>query len=284
MSMGQPNGAYVFAAGAVAGIVEGLSIQPLELVKTRFQINPSAPMQLFPTLQEIVREGGLRQLYRGGLPEIAGLVPRASAALSTLEFSKRTFRAWSPTHQLEMRHAYAAGALSGVSEAIAFSPFQVIKVRLMAKEHLGRYKNTADCLQKVVQNEGVKALAIGLGPTLFRNCIWNSIFYGSMHEVEAHHLSQLNSPILSNLRSFCMGLSVGVFATCFNAPFDVVKSRMQSQLPDQRLYTNTFQALAKINREEGPRALWRGFVPKAIRLGVGQSIGLICFQNLMTSI
>jgi hypothetical protein len=26
---------------------------------------------------------------------------------------------------------------------------QVIKVRLMAKEHLGRYFNTADCLRKV---------------------------------------------------------------------------------------------------------------------------------------
>ncbi|KAF5842245.1 mitochondrial carrier domain-containing protein [Dunaliella salina] len=153
----------------------------------------------------------------------------------------------------------------------------------MAKEHLGRYKNTLDCLQKVVQSEGVKALAIGLSPTLYRNCIWNSIFYGSMHEVEAHCLSELNNPVLSNLRSFCVGLSVGVFATCFNAPFDVVKSRMQSQLPGQCLYTTTLQALLKINREEGPRALWRGFVPKAIRLGVGQSIGLICFQNLIDS-
>lgn len=41
---------------------------------------------------EILSEGGVRQLYRGGLPEITGLIPRATAALSTLEFSRRMFR------------------------------------------------------------------------------------------------------------------------------------------------------------------------------------------------
>ena len=48
----------------------------------------------------------------------------------------------------------------------------------MAKEHLGRYLNTWDCLGQVVRDEGLGALTTGLAPTLFRNCIWNSIYYG----------------------------------------------------------------------------------------------------------
>lgn len=44
------------------------------------------------SVAEIISEGGVRQLYRGGLPEITGLIPRASAALSTLELSRRQFR------------------------------------------------------------------------------------------------------------------------------------------------------------------------------------------------
>jgi solute carrier family 25 2-oxodicarboxylate transporter 21 len=49
---------------------------------------------LFPASAavEIIAEGGVRQLYRGGAPEILGLIPRATAALSTLEFSRRLFR------------------------------------------------------------------------------------------------------------------------------------------------------------------------------------------------
>ena len=73
------------------------------------------------------REGGIRQLYRGGGPEIIGLVPRATAALSTLEYSRRTFRSWNegelPTHL-----SYLSGGLSGFTEGVVFSPFQVIKV------------------------------------------------------------------------------------------------------------------------------------------------------------
>ena len=33
------------------------------------------------------------------------------------------------------------------------------------------------CCPQVVASEGVGALAIGLAPTLWRNCVWNSLYY-----------------------------------------------------------------------------------------------------------
>lgn len=115
-------------AGALSGVMEGVSIQPLEMIKTRFQINEGARLRIIPTIKDIIKEGGVLQLYRGGLPEIVGLMPRASASLSTLELSRRKFREWNGG-ELSTRHAFLSGALSGVSEGVAFSPFQVIKVR-----------------------------------------------------------------------------------------------------------------------------------------------------------
>ena len=82
-------------------------------------------------------------------------------------------------------------------------------------------------------------------------------------------------------RTIVIGVGVGVMASCFNAPFDVVKSRFQSQLPDARRYTSILSTLRTIAREEGPRALYKGFVPKALRLGLGQTIGLMTFKNCM---
>lgn len=41
------------------------SPQPLEMLKTRFQINPGSHLKLLPTIREIIAEGGVRQLYRG---------------------------------------------------------------------------------------------------------------------------------------------------------------------------------------------------------------------------
>ncbi|KIY96069.1 2-oxodicarboxylate carrier 2 [Monoraphidium neglectum] len=234
------------------------------MLKTRFQINPGQHLKLLPTIREIIAEGGVSQLYRGeqspprqrrGLPEILGLMPRASAAMSTLEFSRRFFRERSGG-ELPARYAYASGALSGVSEGVVFAPFQVIKVRLMAKEHLGRYANTLDCLGQVLRQEGPAALFIGIAPTLWRNCLWNGVYYGTTHELDRV------MPELCN-------------------PWVAAGRQLASQLPGERRYTRVFPTLATIWREEGPTALYKGFVPKALRLGIGQSVGLLTFQEAL---
>lgn len=65
---------------------------------------------------------------------------------------------------------------------------------------------------------------------------------------------------------------------------DVVKSRFQALLPADRLaagYRFTLPSLAAIAAAEGPAALYKGFVPKALRLGLGQTIGLMVFQRSM---
>ena len=64
--------ALVFCAGGISGVVEGVSVQPLEMIKTRFQLNTGAPLGFGQALRQLYREGGVLQLYRGGLPEITG--------------------------------------------------------------------------------------------------------------------------------------------------------------------------------------------------------------------
>ena len=231
----------------------------------------------------IRREGGVLRLYRGGMAEISGLVPRASAALSTLHYFQQTLKDLNGGI-LSTSGGYIAGAASGVTESVAFSPFQVIKVRLMAKEHLGRYRNSLDCLTKTVREEGVGALTIGLAPTIIRNSIWNSIFYGTLSYLESSHLlPPPESAWLKGAHNAGIGFVVGFSATIFNCPFDVLKSRVQSQLPATGgviKYRGIASSLILIVREEGLQALYKGFLPKAIRLGVGQTVGLMCFKWL----
>jgi len=75
------------------------------------------------------------------------------------------------------------------------------------------------------------------------------------------------------------GVVSGTLATVLNTPFDVVKSRVQNTLPGQpRKYGLTIPALLTIAREEGPLALYRGFVPKVMRLAPGGGIMLVAFD------
>jgi solute carrier family 25 2-oxodicarboxylate transporter 21 len=55
---------------------------------------------------------------------------------------------------------------------------------MMAKEHNGRYANSADCLRQVLRDEGPGALLVGMAPTLWRNCVWNGIYYGTTFEID----------------------------------------------------------------------------------------------------
>ena len=110
---------------------------------------------------------------------------------------------------------------------------------------------------QVLKQEGLFAFTTGLGPTCWRNCVWNGVYFGLMHEVrvaacatwqrgpaltirccDARLLSQVKKALPDAdtkggdlAQSLAVGFVAGMIATGFNAPFDVVKSRFQSQLP-----------------------------------------------------
>ena len=48
---GADRGHLVFLAGSISGVAEGVTIQPLEMLKTRFQINEGAHLRILPTIK-----------------------------------------------------------------------------------------------------------------------------------------------------------------------------------------------------------------------------------------
>ncbi len=74
-----------------------------------------------------------------------------------------------------------------------------------------------------------------------------------------------------------MCLSMWVAVNVMSTPSIWCLCRFQSQLPHARKYKHVFPTLLTIAREEGPRALYRGFLPKAVRLGLGQSSECRCW-------
>jgi hypothetical protein len=80
-----------------------------------------------------------------------------------------------------------------------------------------------DCCRKLVAEGGSKAFfMIGLRPTLWRNCVWNAVYFGLMDRIR-HALPPTSSALESSVQTFGSGFVGAIFATCFNAPFDVVK-------------------------------------------------------------
>eukprot|EP01036_Dinobryon_divergens_P039168 gene39168-51562_t len=224
------TGSLLFMAGACSGIAEALIVQPLDMVKTRHQLNTAKNQGVFQTLFSLYKEGGVRRWYRGLAAELIGMVPKSSAMYGTYEIVRK---------KLADDYGYGditpvaaiAGFSAGIPESLIVTPAQVVKVRLQAKEHLGRYNNSVDCLKKIVKSEGITVLYVGLGPTIWRNCVWNTVYFGLMHGMKK------NLPVATTVagdlgQTFFSGFFGAVFATCINIPFDVVKSRFQSQITE----------------------------------------------------
>lgn len=58
---------------------------------------------------------------------------------------------------------------------------------------------------------------------------------------------------------------------------DVVKSRFQNSSQPAPW---TWPALIKVYRNEGARALWKGYLPKVLRLGPGGGILFLVFETV----
>ena len=78
---------------------------------------------------------------------------------------------------------------------------------------------------------------------------------------------------------------------CFDLIYvllQVVKSRFQSELRipgQQRVYQYTIPSLIMIIKTEGLQAAYKGFQPKAIRMGLGGAVAMASFdlcQYLLT--
>jgi hypothetical protein len=56
---------------------------------------------------------------------------------------------------------------------------------MISREHLSLYRNSWDCCLAVLHREGIAGFATGLGPTLWRNVVWNGLYYGTMERIQA---------------------------------------------------------------------------------------------------
>ena len=135
----------------------------MDVVKTQFHVNKQPNGSMWSQLRQQAAQGGVRQLYRGVLP--ACLRPQALCMYTGNEWCKRLVAG---DGKLTFATAPVAGFLTGYVESLCVTPFEVVKVRMQCKEHLGRYSSSLQAASLILKEEGVRALFNGLGATCAR--------------------------------------------------------------------------------------------------------------------
>ncbi|XP_016948865.1 mitochondrial 2-oxodicarboxylate carrier [Drosophila biarmipes] len=281
--------AFQVLAGGSAGFLEVCIMQPLDVVKTRIQIQatPAASASalgelhytgVFDCFAKMYRHEGLTSYWKGIMPPILAETPKRAIKFLVFEQTKPLFQFGSPT-PTPLTFSLA-GLTAGTLEAIAVNPFEVVKVAQQA-DRQKKMLSTFAVAKGIIKQDGLgfRGLNKGVTATMGRNGVFNMVYFGFYHSVK-NVVPEYKEQHLEFLRKVAIGFTAGTLACFVNIPFDVAKSRIQGPqpVPGQIKYRGTLSSMGIVYREEGFRALYKGLVPKIMRLGPGGAILLLVFE------
>ncbi|KAG1816823.1 mitochondrial carrier [Suillus subaureus] len=268
-----------FAAGAIAGVSEILTFYPLDVVKTRMQLETGkAKHGMVGTLSSIVREEGFGRLYRGLVPPLLLEAPKRAVKFAANDFWGKTYMGFSGESKMTQQLSILTGCSAGATESFVVVPFELVKIKLQDKS--STFAGPIDVVKQVIKKEGPLGLYAGMEATFWRHLWWNGGYFGCIHQVRSM-LTPAETQQGQLFNNFVSGSVGGFVGTAINTPFDVVKSRIQGTAKVPGVvpkYNWTYPALMTIMREEGPAALYKGFLPKVLRLAPGGGVLLLVVE------
>jgi len=280
---------YQFAAGAVAGVSEILVMYPLDVVKTRVQLQTGKGTGadsyngMLDCFRKIIKNEGFSRLYRGISAPILMEAPKRATKFAANDAWGKFYRDTFGVPKMNQSLSILTGATAGATESFVVVPFELVKIRLQDRASAGKYSGMIDVVVKTVKAEGPLALYNGLESTMWRHILWNAGYFGCIFQVREllpkadNKTTQMGYDLLS-------GAVGGTFGTILNTPMDVVKSRIQNSekvAGAVRKYNWAWPSVGIVMKEEGFGALYKGFLPKVLRLGPGGGILLVVFTGVM---
>lgn len=277
------------AAGSIAASFTATLFSPLELVKTRLQVQeaPGEPRLysgMLSALTKIAKEDGLRGLWTHGF---FGFVARDffySGLRIGLYPTVRERLSGGAKGEASLAQKVAAGACTGALGATIANPLDVVRVRmsveggrvaadgtLLTGMRIGQprqWRSSLHCLVDTLRSEGlVQGLWRGVGPTMSRAALLSA---GQLSSYDHSKTLLLRDGWLDEGRTLHIVAAIisGLVATTCCNPADVLKSRIMSARASGAAGSVTALGVTReILRSEGLLGFWRGWTAAYARAG-----------------
>eukprot|EP00934_Nitzschia_sp_Nitz4_P003496 Nitzschia sp. Nitz4//scaffold129_size63868//57626//58744//NITZ4_006207-RA/size63868-processed-gene-0.64-mRNA-1//1//CDS//3329534929//3486//frame0 len=249
----------------------------------------SAPLGPWGTAKRIVQREGFFALYKGLTAVYMGIVPKMAIRFLSFEQYKDALNAYTPLGR-STTATFTAGLAAGLTEAVLIvTPAEVCKIRMQSQYHSmadpaqmqhRKYKNVFQTAFTIVREEGLGALYKGVVPTMLRQGCNQAVNFTGYNLIK-QQVVKYQEKELAPYQSLVIGGFSGGMGPCVNNPLDVVKTRMQKQVVHEGKtpkYTGLVQACVVIAKEEGFGALYKGLVPRLLRIVPGQAITFMTYE------
>lgn len=268
-------------AGSMGGTIEACCLQPIDVIKTRLQLDKAGKYKgIYDCGGTVVNEEGVRALWKGLTPFATHLTLKYALRMGSNSVYQGMLR--DHNGHLSDGRRMAAGFAAGITEALLIvTPFEVVKIRLQQQKGLAysqlKYHNPIHCAVTILKEEGVRGMWSGASPTMMRNGTNQMCLFWAKHNMDRFLWGKHEGDHkqLTPMQSMLSGFSAAFLGPVATGPMDVIKTRLMAQGKagsSGQQYSGMFDALVKIPQQEGITALWRGLLPRLMRIPPGQAI------------
>lgn len=180
---------------------------------------------------------------------------------------------------------FVLGGLAGMTATVIVQPLDLLKNRMQLSGQGGaakEYKTSFHALAGIIKKEGILSLYNGLSAGLLRQATYSTVRLGVFQSLTDRFTSSDGKPP-GAFTKVLLGMTAGACGAVVGNPAEVPLIRMTAdgRLPvaQRRGYTNVFNALARITREEGILTLWRGCGPTVVRAMVVNAAQLATYSQ-----
>lgn len=261
------------------------AVTPLDLVKTRRQVDSKLYTGNFQAWGKIYRGEGFRGIMTGWSPTLFGYSAQGAFKYGWYEYFKKTY---SDMAGEEAAHKYKTGLYLAASASaefladIALCPFEAVKVRMQGKMP-NPYKGTFDGIQSIAGKEGWAGLYKGIYPLWGRQIPYTMMKFASFETIVEMMYARMPgqksdySKAAQTGVAFSGGYLAGILCAIVSHPADVMVSKLNAYREPGEAFGG---AMGRIYKDIGFSGLWNGLPVRIVMIGTLTGLQWMIYVSL----
>ncbi|KAK9877696.1 hypothetical protein WA026_019376 [Henosepilachna vigintioctopunctata] len=289
-----------FIFGGASSAIAGFITNPLEVIKTRMQIQGELKKRgthavYFTNFTQaavvITKHEGILALQKGLVPTLLFQFTFNGCRLGAYQLLQQNGYTSDANGNISFYKNLVASGLCGAVAIYFNNPLTLIKTHLQTEAskqislgHQHKHSGTWSAFRTIYKNEGVRGLYRGSHAAVICAIVGStsqlmSFTYVKQYMNEAKIFQ--NNPLAAVFTASMIG---GVVLCLAMTPFDLILTRLYNQGVDpsgrNMLYRNFSDCVVKIWKSEGFLGFYKGIGPSYIRLGPHTVLSLVIWDKL----